>query len=289
MDKSRRAQLSGDEIFECLPGKRGLIVNSSDGFLSLPDGEEDRVLDQPALPMGLTREELAELCHPERPVAITHFGPASQDKESNQDFALSALIHDSESRPWRFAAVADGVSGKTFWPERSSRIACLSAYRFFRGWISDSKADADQSRESLREGLVNGLVSRLRDDLREDKVAMGARENYAPSTCSRQHYRTFQSRPDLWYNSTLLVAALGPRYGVVLWAGDGGLWVRKEGQEPKTHLSTGSGMVIDHFVSLDVQPGDFKAGLIHCDRHRSVSVALARSCLLAFGGTVAYT
>src|SRR5205807_6855994 len=56
--------------------------------------------------------------------AVTYFGPKSlaADKSLNEDFALAGVI-DGHDEELSFGIVADGVTTKTFWPARSSRIA----------------------------------------------------------------------------------------------------------------------------------------------------------------------
>lgn len=269
-----------EEGFSCIPAREGLAVSmGSERYYLLPDpNAEDLVLDQPELSVRLTREHLEELLHPQRAVALTCFGPEGgvQEKASNQDFALSARIEDSKGRIWDFAAVADGVSTLTFWPERASRIACLVAYQVLRRKILEESFDWERFREFLR----SDLAEELRRQLTSDRELLLRRPEVVPSTFSATSYRKNYDNPNLWYNTTLLVSIFGPYGGLLIWAGDGGIWVRKmksnsQVPEDKEHLRSGDDVELNDFVSLAVSRRDFKGGVIDFRDLDSVSLFLA--------------
>ncbi len=262
-----------------VPARNGLALVEKDerGFF-LPDSDsKDELLRQPPLPLELEEAELKELTDPRRPAAFTDFGPQGQDKASNQDFALSALIPDTSGNQWIFAAVADGVSGKTFWPERSSRIACLVAYRVFRQHVREEGLDHSKPPTTLR----TTLATKIRHLFEKDRDGILEYPDLLPSTFAKEQYEKRKSDDALWYNSTLLCAVLGPETGLILWAGDGGIHLvrQDEGtahapQESKI-LSCSKATAIDDFVSLAVGPGDFKGTIIRLDKTRPVSLFLS--------------
>jgi len=87
----------------------------------LPDALHDEKLgaEEPPLPFQLSSEEINELSDP-RAVAGTRYGRNTQDKISNEDFSISAIIR-VDSLEYSFAAVSDGVSTRTFFFPRAHR------------------------------------------------------------------------------------------------------------------------------------------------------------------------
>lgn len=273
--------LHDEEGYRCVPATNGLaVIESKDQGYILPNPEsQDLYLRQPKLPIQLSVQELEELLHPHRPAAVTHYGPDErQDKASNQDFALSALIQDGNGDSWSFAAVADGVSTKTFWPERASRVACLVAYKFFRSQIRQGRLVQEDSYQHLR----GELAQALKESLEKDRDALHPQSRTViPPTYSASAYQERIDDRELWYNTTLLISLFGPKGGLVYWAGDGGVWLRKTKSggttfEPEEQpLRSGTNVAILDFVSLAVQGGDFKALQISTDGWKSVALFLA--------------
>lgn len=259
--------------YRCLAADRGLAVVDADhrGFF-LPDSEswDDGFLDQPEIAIQLSDEEIRELCDPARPVALTHFGPWPQDKVSNQDFALSARIGGAASS-WGFAAVADGVSLKTFWPERASRIASLVAYKFFREKIQAGRLEVEEPSPTFLKSLATELSQHLEQALKEDRGQLEQAGN-VPSTFTPEVFQEKIEDLKLWYNTTLLVALFGPRQGLVLYAGDGGVvLVKKRGGsiDPVFTQRTAPGVELDRYVSLKMGDSEFQGRWIRtvdCER-----------------------
>lgn len=288
-----RTLATGACAFTCKPAGHGLFVQPTgrDWGYFLPRGRRDdeRIVAQPHLSVGLTTGELNDLFHSQRPFATTFRGPRQPDKPSNQDFALSAVIEDRRGRRWSFGAVADGVFTGTFWPERAARIACLTSYRFLREQLRAPHVDADWRSEKLLEppleasrnaalaDLRLGLVRALRDDLEHDRRLLASPSAPVPSSFSVEEYRYRKAADELWYRTTLLVALIGPHAGFLFWSGDGQIWVRKRSREQDTEnlvIQDRSGP-LERFVWLSVDKGDFKIGMVVLKDQDLVTVALA--------------
>jgi hypothetical protein len=158
--------------------------------------------------------------------AASIFGPR-QEKVCNEDFALAATFGPRD-QPYAFAAVADGVTTRTFWPERSSRIACFTALRTAMDELRAATGDftatqVDRFRAKLAAALERALI--------DDQALLTAQEA-VPADWNSAQYHRHRGRREFWYNSTLVMALVGPAAGFALWAGDGGLRIEK-------HLASG--------------------------------------------------
>ena len=255
------------------------------GFF-LPGGHsEDLLLDEPPLALVLGEDEADDLrLDNRRPatfaLAATDFGPRDQEKKSNEDYALSVVIEDSAERSWAFAAVADGVSTRTFWAARSSRLACLAAYQTVRQFILDGRSPGEDELKTLRQTLVE----RLRELLAADRNLLMNRDGLSPVGWDSGLYRQHIERKEYWYNTTLLVSCLGPTAGFLIWAGDGGIKLVKHAKPSaspfesvnKEVLRSTADLTIDTFVSLDVTADCFKTARIsYGDQLSKVEVFLA--------------
>src|SRR5262245_37164659 len=119
----------------------GVRADPARGHVVLPARrDKDELLrDQPPLGLRLSQAEaenlVADTTGAAGVFAATDIGPAL-DKASNQDFALAATIRIRQARGaeavYQFAAVADGVTSRTLWPERSARLAAFAAWRAAR-------------------------------------------------------------------------------------------------------------------------------------------------------------
>jgi hypothetical protein len=244
---------------------RGKGGNGGPGYF-LPDLTltSDRVLQEPPLSLTLTDREIAEVLTPHQRLAVaaTSFGPP-QDKLSNEDFALSAVIQGPECRPWAFATVADGVSIKTFWAARASRLSALAAFRVVSKAVHAGFGCDDQQLNDLREKLVR----ELRETLRRDQEILKESVRLYPQGWDPNLYKSFIKNDTYWYNSTLLVACIGPVEGFLLWAGDGGICVAKTPgrtaqREVTLPLRSTEDMTVDTFVSLGVASDQFRVARI---------------------------
>jgi hypothetical protein len=287
--------LTNEEWF-CYPAYHGLaIVRPSDHarpspfegltvqtFLPTFDGyAEDRVLPgELPLSLRLTNAEYGLLTARTHGLAVaaagTIYGPKNQDKRTNEDFAVSAVLQDENGEGWAFAAVADGVSTKTFWAARTSRIACLVAFREIRQHIRCAEPFSTEAMESLRQSLCASLRKALeaeRSFLREARAV--------PPGQSKENYSRYLDRDELWFNSTLLIGCLGETGGLVVWAGDGGICLRKTPQSSSMPsvdnmvLQSREESTINSFVSLNVKSTDFQVARVQYDAFAAIDLYLS--------------
>jgi Protein phosphatase 2C len=218
-----------------------IVADPARGFVALPDCRvRDALLDQPPLGLYFSQAEaqnlIADTTGSSNVLAATDFGSPSQDKPSNQDFALAASIRVQRpggvASAFQFAAIADGVTTRTLWPERSARIAALSAWRVARRHLEADRGFSHQAFDKFREALVSSIRSDLEADM---AMLLSSDQEIVPPGWAADTYRHFKKNRDLWYNSTLLVTLVGPDAGFVMTCGDGGVVVRKtEGGETKS-------------------------------------------------------
>jgi hypothetical protein len=239
------------------PGYHGAFIgrspNSASSWFSANDG--DYVLQQPALalPRGLTQDDL-DAFSADSVDAATHFGIVGQDKKSNQDFACAAAW-DADDRRLRFAAVADGVSTKTFWAARGARIAALAAYMRARAdgaRLLDAMHD-DAAFEVARETFIANLSQDLRVALEADRAVL---EKLTDPEWSDSIFARFRSRIDWWHQTTLLFALADDTGWIAFVAGDGAL-IAAGPDGARIVCNSPDTLRIERFVSHDVSPAMF--------------------------------
>ena len=265
-----------------LAHKAGAMFSSSNGVALLPACRtRDEILQQPALGLALTPEEARDLlfdsASSDRVAAATDIGPVGQDKGSNQDFALAATFHLRDSagqrRKVQFVAVADGVTTRTFWPERSSRLAALVAWQVAR----EHAKSGDFSRDGL-ERLRNVLVRRLSEAMAQDRNLI-INSGTVPTGWDPALFRSLQGRAEYWYNSTLIVAMAGADGGFVLSCGDGGAVVTKRSVpgESKTFVLVRStdDLSVSGVVSMTPDAMRFKSTLVRIEPGDFLEITLS--------------
>ncbi|PWC82495.1 hypothetical protein TSH100_23635 [Azospirillum sp. TSH100] len=245
------------------------VPDQTTGGLLLPHCRStDILLPQPPLVIRLSGEELREMSDgvAGRPLAVTCFGPP-QDKSRNEDAALSAVIRGPDNECYSFAAVADGVSTRTFWAERASRLACVAAYRTTREFIWDGLLE---NGEAVRQSFRDRLSQAVLDLLKADREWLLDHPDATPPDWAPDLYGKYSDRTEFWYNSTLITACLGPRRGIAFWAGDGAVLISKHPKQPMDQTGGGSlncplrsndNLEITSYVSLAV-PMNFVGGSI---------------------------
>jgi hypothetical protein len=213
------------------------------GFVVLPHCRpDDDLLNQPPLGLRLTQDEaeklIADTTGAAGALAATDIGPDEQDKPSNQDFALAATFRlDADDAPtvYQFAAVADGVTTRTLWPERSARLAVFAAWRVARRHVEAHRGFSHEAFERFRDDLVQEIRAVLEADMVTLLTAGPSGTGLVPPGWAPDTYEQFKDRRELWYNSTLLVCLVGAEAGFIATCGDGGLVVRKtENSESKS-------------------------------------------------------
>ncbi len=236
------------------------------GLVALPAcRDKDRLLPQPPLGLHLTQGDAEKLIDDTTGatgvLAATDMGPSGQDKGSNQDFALAATIRiprpGGPPAVYQFAAVADGVTTRTFWPERTARLAVLAAWRVVRRHVEAHGGFSDDDVDRFRQALVRGIRDALEADMRS---IAAAGDNLVPAGWARDTYHHFRGRRELWYNSTLLVAFVGAEAGMLAVWGDGGAVVRKseDGRTTSTVLVRSTDDVaVSGVISLAADRFDF--------------------------------
>ena len=264
------------------------------GYVVLPGcRDKDQLLDQPPLGLRFSQAEAEKLIQDTGlsagVLAATDIGPAL-DKASNQDFALAATIRlPHGDAVYQFAAVADGVTSRTLWPERSARLAVFAAWRAARRHLELGRGFSHDDFEKFRQSLVDTIRAALERDM-----AMLSAPEYAkvvPAGWAPDTYEQFKSRRDLWYNSTLLVALVGAEAGFVATCGDGGLVVRKRvGDETKSTVLVHStdDLSVTGVVSLSSDALQFRQTRIALPTDSSIELVMStdgvdRSLRRAFG------
>jgi hypothetical protein len=252
------ALAAADRPPRCLRDEDGAI-DGAPALAFAPDEAEIDAIDAPGL------------CH------ATDYGPASQDKPSNEDFALSAVLRGETGERFAFAAVADGVSNGSFFAERGARLACLAALRAVHGeLVLGADPGAETARESFRRALHAGLLAALEADLARLRELDAAPAGWAADTFAK-----YRGETDRWFRTTLLVAVLGARGGFVSVTGDGGVhgFVVAAGSGPeavqeRTLLSAGGGP-IERCVSLFLKPEDLTFASLSTEGRAAVHLVVA--------------
>jgi hypothetical protein len=201
----------------------GRRVADNSEFILLPRCRtEDELLPQPPLAVTVTRQDLDYMLmsedHNVNAVAATCFGP-KQDKIHNEDFALAAILPGANG-PVAFAAIADGVSLKTFWPERSARLACFVAYKVARTMIT--KSEYWEHPSLLPKIFQSTLLDELKKSLTQDHRIL-SETAAVPLDWHPGLFKKYETDLTLWYNTTLLVAMVDSRRCLTSSAGDGGI------------------------------------------------------------------
>src|SRR5262245_25626719 len=151
-------------------------------------------------------------------VAATFFGPESlaADKIQNEDFALAGVI-ETDDGGYPFGIVADGVTAKTFWSVRGSRIAAFAAYEALKRAICDGwrpeKGEATEI-DPLIQKLAETIERRFGED-RSALLAAGA----VPSKWDAAVFQQHAAKEHLWHQPPLLPVVLGPEGGRFLYDG----------------------------------------------------------------------
>lgn len=230
-------------------------VTCHEGLLLPLCREVDQLSSQPPLALRLNQHELyaIQMASASNVSAATIFGPP-QEKPDNEDFAISALFQTPENKQCVFIAVADGVSTRTFWPQRASRLACFVALRLFQ---RHSLRGGGVSEADIR-ALKNELAEQLSAFLENDRRFL-VQQKAIPVDWSEDTYRRNQKRLEYWYNSTLLICYVGPNGAALLWSGDGGISIEKMMKSKESSLSrpleSSSDLAVNNVVSLagDIQ------------------------------------
>jgi len=193
--------------------------------------------------------------------AVTHFGPASlaSDKAQNEDFALAGVI-DGRNGPVSFGIVADGVTSKTFWAARASRLATFASYETVKACVEQGWQPARGDAEEI-DPFVQRLCETIEQRFLEDRAALVSAD-VAPLTWDAALYRQHRDRLAFWYQTTLLVVVIGSSGGWLVFCGDGGATrLFSDGEQVtdvKVALESPDTVELPAAVSLGVTSRSFK-------------------------------
>src|SRR5262249_31051989 len=111
-------------------GEDSVCGREANDLHSLPNPflDDPKISDEIPITIPLTIADLHGLSRGGA-LAVTIFGPASLagDKSQNEDFALAGTV-ERQGVAYSFGIVADGVTSKTFWSARASRLAAFAAF-----------------------------------------------------------------------------------------------------------------------------------------------------------------
>ncbi len=222
---------------------------------------EDRLLDEPALALQLDDAEVDDLRGGlSVAAAATSIGPAGQDKLSNQDFALAGRGRDHAGGPVVIAVVADGVvpdvlAGAIGTACRPCRLPD-DTFGFSRR--ADRIGTAGPGLARPPRGGVAGRPGK------RPRIASGG--GHHAGGLGPAVFQARVGQADLWYNTTLLAGVFARAGGIVMFAGDGGVVLRRDGaggsHEVKVALQSSDDLAIATYVSLGVTEQDFTAAHI---------------------------
>ena len=193
--------------------------------------------------------------------AVTHFGPAglASDKAQNEDFALAGVI-DGPNGPVSFGIVADGVTSKTFWAARASRLATFAAYETVKACVAVGWQPALGGPEEI-DPFVQRLCETIEQRFLEDRAALVSADA-TPLTWDATLYRRHRNQPTFWYQTTLLVVVIGASGGWFVFCGDGGATrLFSDGQtvtDAKVALESPDTVELPAAVTIGVTPRRFK-------------------------------
>ena len=258
---------------------RALRENKSttgiEGIILLPGGIERDVLvqDESIIFPGrisLDEDDIKNLdCLNPDNFSFTHYGPDSQDKTTNQDFALSGHFTGRSDRIARFSILADGISNGFAFPQRGAQLSCFAAYHCLKA-LYGQFAGADTSLNEKNIKLFrDSLASRINRFFELDREHLlhlfEVDHREPPGIDSKVWQKYFKEKPEKWYGNTLLISFLSSFGGFVIYAGDGGIILLKGEKSPKEIIRSSESLAVDRFAMMGVKPAAFLGALIGCD------------------------
>lgn len=258
---------------------RALRENKStsgiEGVILLPGGIERDILVQDESiifpdQISLDEDDIKNLdCSNPDNFSFTHYGPDSQDKPTNQDFALSGHFTDRSDRIARFSILADGISNGFAFPQRGAQLSCFAAYHCLKA-LYEQFTGADTSLNEKNIKLFrDSLASRINRFFELDREHLlhlfEADHREPPGIDSKVWQKYFKEKPEKWYGNTLLISFLSSFGGFVIYAGDGGIILLKGEKSPKEIIRSSESLAVDRFAMMGVKPAAFLAALIGYD------------------------
>ena len=258
---------------------RALRENKSttgiEGVILLPGGIERDILVQDESiifpgPISLEQDDIKNLdCLNPDNFSFTHYGPDSQDKTTNQDFALSGHFTGRSDGIARFSILADGISNGFAFPQRGAQLSCFAAYRclkaFYGQFAGKDTALNEKNIGLFRDSLASGINQFFQLD-RAHLLHLFEEDHREPSgIASKVWQKYFKEKPEKWYGNTLLISFLSSFGGFVIYAGDGGIILLKGEKSPKEIIRSSESLAVDRFAMMGVKPAAFLGALIGCD------------------------
>jgi hypothetical protein len=263
------AARSDYDLYKEFEGKLEWIARPSQSVRLLPPRDRDDFLRYHVrLPFELTDEEFSCLRFDgPQAVCATCYGPDSQDKSTNQDFGISGVISAPGVADLSFGIVCDGVSTGSFWSQRGAQIAAFGAFCALRRyWIDTARRGRRLDNDDAR-AFKRMMVEEVRDLVCKDRDHLLYSMQGIPEDFASQVFERNKDRREAWHNSTVIVTALSELGGLVAFAGDGGIYLRKtrssgEIEATKCILGSSDEMEINSFVSPEFAEKDVRVGVI---------------------------
>ena len=201
--------------------------------------------------------------------SFTHYGPEGQDKTTNQDFALSGRYFDGEEISARFGIVADGISNGFAFPQRGAQISCFVAYKvlknFHRRKVISGQHINDGDVQDLRKELVEEIALAFHEDHEFLRMNFVGPQHISPRVWNEY----FRGDPRRWYGNTLIVSYVSCHGALVLYSGDGGILLLKDGKDLKEIQRSEEG-AISQFIKFDASTSMIRGACIEFEDYAEI-------------------
>ena len=247
-----------------------------EGIVLLPGGIERDILVQDesiifSPRISLDKDDIKNLdCSNSDNFSFTHYGPDSQDKPTNQDFALSGHFTGRPDVVARFSILADGISNGFAFSQRGAQLSCFAAYyclkTFYEKFAGEDRCLNEKNIEEFRSNLTSRINQFFEWD-RDHLLHLFEADHREPSHIDPGIWRRyFEKEPGKWYGNTILISFLSSFGGFVVYAGDGRVILLKGEKSPKEIIRSSESSALDRFATMGVTPTAFRGALIVCDR-----------------------
>ena len=258
---------------------RALRENKSrtgiEGVILLPGGIERDVLVQdesiifPSR-ISLDEDDIKNLdCLNPDNFSFTHYGPDSQDKTTNQDFALSGHFTGRSDGIARFSILADGISNGFAFPQRGAQLSCFAAYHCLKAlygqFAGKDKSLNEKNIDKFRDDLTEKINQFFKLDREHLLYLFEEDDREPPHIGPKAWQKYFKEKPEKWYGNTLLISFLSSFGGFLIYAGDGGIIVLKGQKPPKEIIRSSESPAVERFAAMGVTPAAFLGALIGYD------------------------
>lgn len=243
-----------------------------ESIVLLPGGIENDILVQDesiifSPKILLDKDDIKNLaCSNSDNFSFTHYGPDSQDKPTNQDFALSGHFTDRPGVVARFSILADGISNGFAFPQRGAQLSCFAAYHCLKKLYKQFAGADRYLNEKNIEGFRSDLASRINQFFEWDRrhlCRLFEEDHREPSHIAPEVWlKYFEKEPKKWYGNTILISFLSSFGGFIVYAGDGGVILLKGEKSPKEIIRSSKSSAVNRFATMGVTPAAFRGALI---------------------------